>query len=1050
MSSRGKASDDVKFSGIDYENNTYVQHDIYNSFQFIYDICKNLTLSNKKELKYGQKPTKIMPFIFDFVFKFKKEEDKLVNIHENDFVKKLCQETINFLKTALDINKNKQKDVIPFVFETNDDSQEWSFGNEYYNKGLRLFFPLIRAEKEVINSKEIRKGYTAHLNKYLSIDSETCENIKNNIFVSKKNKKIDEWEKFFQLPNDTVPFYGCKKEDEPLYEIRGYFQDQGTVLLDNYELIEDQICYKKHSLFSKEWNSDEINNILENEYIILKKDTFDDEDAELFFDDEEEKVKINFMPFIFTMNFGGKKNTYTLCTSYLNEIKKEEDSIGVKNEVEEITILYSLLKFLKPIRFEKSIIFKEIGKIIFFIYKKREIFHKDCHEEGLSIWCDIKNKYFKDLGYDKITKKNIKKDNGDLLEYMSRNQDKLKIQDEDLEECFTVDEELPNMTPSSGRSSKVATESEFLRTLYFSFETEKFITVRTIGFYAKKDNPSEYKKWHENFCMEELLEMLRRPSELTISKCFLKYNWLFLVYKSEKSFIIYEETIHKFIDKTTNENYIKGKLYTDFLNDMKIIIDKNRSRISSEIYKPYLSEVSEEAEFSSKKEKARNIDISFAEITKIFSSNSSQNKIYGSLCSSSTIDDKFGYGYKGCVDIEKVLDTNIYITGVQNGVIEIDPDMGIAEFRDGKPEDFITFSSDISFDRSYSTGHPDMVSFFIYMKTVFPDNDIRAYVYKILSSFLLRKNLEKKIYYIIGDTNGSKSVLISIISICLGSYAAILGGEMLTEKTKAGQQNTTLMTLKNASVALISEPDANTKQIASEIKKLTGGDNMQIRDMREKANKKGIESCFKILVACNIIPPLSDHDRASKERNAFIPAQSEFVQSNDKKLPKSFEERMEKRIFSQETDMDKKKTTLAKAMLWYMVKCYAAYSKEPLKAPKIIEEMIREHWRINDHLMGFIDECLERDEQDSENEDHFIIESDLYENYSIWMEKSFPSIDERNKEKKKKQEFTQLIKCADKLGKCTRKEIDGKNCNVWKYYSYSSEFLKYKQEKDNV
>jgi phage/plasmid-associated DNA primase/dsDNA-binding SOS-regulon protein len=1031
MTSTIKKSKETKFYGLNYETSEIVQKEFFEYFDFIHSLCKNVTMGETKELVYGQKVLENNPIIFDFTFKFKLTGKDSCG---PEFINALCQETINYLKGALDVKKSKIKDIIPFVFETEYDAEEWTL-KDSYRKGVRIFFPLIRVSKDA-QRKVLRIGYLDHLDKYFSLDSERCRGLKENFshFV-KKTEGVEKWEKYSVCLAETYPFYGCKGKVEPLYSLKGYFRDEASSLSEDYDQIDDQISYKNHYLFTQEWKDSSIRNILNNEYL-EQKDIVELDDDSLIDDPDNKHIKINFFPIVFTMNF--VDTTCKICES----VKKiGEQTKKVKDEIEEITILFQLLDYLNPLRFEKSILFKEVGKIIFFVYKNitKDIYSE---EDGFDIWLDVKAKFFKNLAYDKISmKKEVKKD--DLAIYMATNQEKFKSEEDDGLEEFFGDENMIN-PPKDGE------EERFLRAMFNEFEQDNYISIRTIAYYAKKDNPVEYNKWHEIFCYPETKEMFKEISEMSVSKCFLKYNWLNLICKQEKSFIIYDENKHKFVDNSNNENIIKGKLFEYFLNEIKNVMGKNKSKLESEMIFGAAEDKNEE--FSVKKEKVKNLDTVFGELKKFFNNSSSQNRVYNCLYSASTIDNKVGYGYH-TLNITKVLNANINLTGVANGVIEVDPDLGVAEFREGKPEDFITFSSDVSYDKSYNPKHSDMIQYFRYMYTVFVDADIRKYMYKILASFLRRRNIEKKIYTLIGDTNGSKSIITQIISKCLGSYSAILGSEILTVKPKGESANPVLVQLKNVSVGLISEADGTTKQISSWLKVLTGGDDIQVRGMFKDSDKKGIECCFRLLVSCNVIPPITDHDRASKERNAFIPMESEFVPRNDKNLPSTIEGKIKNKIFSQEENIDKKKNSLAKAMLWYMVFAYKTYALEPIVQPLKIATMLKEHWKISDHLMGFMSDYMDfdSDSKDKGDESIFLDETEVWNYYGMWMEKSYENIEERNREKLKKSDFLQKIKQKDKMGKAVRKNINEKKyVNVWYFWKASDDLNIILKAVDNV
>lgn len=994
MSSVKKTSSQGFFYVINYENGNTIEFDNKKYLDFLLEYSRNVYYGNKKELVYGQKTTEKTPIILEFLFKFKKNKDfNINNICNDNFKTILCSKTLDFLKESIDIKHSRLNDLTLFMFETDNETEEWNNEKEC-KKGIRFFLPRCKINKTFLS--DFRIGYLKFLNKNLPLESKDCESIKGN----------EKWERILKSNESYYPFYGSKRIDEPIFNLKGFMTHDNYDISEEYEKIKDTFNYKEHS------KVEDFSNDNEEDIFKVKPEIVEDEEVIINEEENVDKDKY-FFPLIFTMDYASR--TYKLTNNFVKECKDEEIKSNTSYENEEVKILYVLLGMLNNFRFEKSSIFKEIGKILYFIFEDKDI------EEGFKIWIDIKNKYFNNLIIEDIIDKKINEEDEKLFEYIQKNNlDK----SDDLEECFY---DVSNIDKEANHSK------EKLFNLFESFRDSNFLTIRTIAYYARKDNLNKYKEWHEKFCGDEIKDMIKDLSDVSISKCFLKYYWLDLVYVKGDEFMIYDKNKHKFIEGDINKAIIKGQLYNDFLIFIENFINKNRNSLNREL----IRNNEEDEEFAVKKEKIKSLDSFIISIKKNFTSLPTINRIYTTLCNTTTINDKVGYGYGNKIDISLIKDSNIYLTGVSNGVIAVDPELRKAEFREGKPEDFITFTSNVPYMKDYTINCDDMKYFFRYMAKAFLDNDIRKYVYKVCSSLLRRKNVEKKIYTFIGDTNGSKSIFGKILSKCLGSYSVTLGGEILTERQKAGSANPVLVQLRNTALGLISEADASAPQISCLLKLLSGGDEIQVRDLFKGATKRGMECCFRIFVFVNIIPSLTDHDRASKERNAIIPMQSEFVPNNDKKLPLTIEEKIEKKIFSQQEDVNNNIDKLARGLLWYMVYAYKTYSKEPLKQPEIIEEVIKDHWMKADHIIRFINDALEI----TNDENNHITEKECYSLYLEWFSMNSSSLDEK-KDKCKLNDFIQKMKHSDKLGKCCKREVKGKNMNVWKGWKVNPDFLK--------
>ena len=120
------------------------------------------------------------------------------------------------------------------------------------------------------------------------------------------------------------------------------------------------------------------------------------------------------------------------------------------------------------------------------------------------------------------------------------------------------------------------------------------------------------------------------------------------------------------------------------------------------------------------------------------------NKISTKLKSTSFVKDKM---YKECSGLfyepkfEEKLDANPKLLGFENGVYDLDND----EFREGRPEDYISMSTGINYIE-YDTENPYVEQVDDFMKKVLTNDNVREYVWTLFASMLDGTNRDEKFH----------------------------------------------------------------------------------------------------------------------------------------------------------------------------------------------------------------------------------------------------------------------------------------------------------------
>ena len=140
---------------------------------------------------------------------------------------------------------------------------------------------------------------------------------------------------------------------------------------------------------------------------------------------------------------------------------------------------------------------------------------------------------------------------------------------------------------------------------------------------------------------------------------------------------------------------------------------------------------------------------------------------------------------------------------------------------------------------------------------------------KDISSFLYRRNAEKKFRVWIGDTNGSKSVYQTIIRVMLGEYYCDLPSEFYSSQQKSNGPSPELAQMEDANVGFSAEPDDDASLKAPRIKRITGGDSFFARKNHQDGGS--IETTFKPVLVLNSVPDIAGMEEATKTRFTMVP-----------------------------------------------------------------------------------------------------------------------------------------------------------------------------------
>jgi P4 family phage/plasmid primase-like protien len=362
------------------------------------------------------------------------------------------------------------------------------------------------------------------------------------------------------------------------------------------------------------------------------------------------------------------------------------------------------------------------------------------------------------------------------------------------------------------------------------------------------------------------------------------------------------------------------------------------------------------------------------------------------------------------------LDSNNDLLGFKNGVF----DLKNMQFRNGRPEDFISMTTDINYI-PYDENNEDIKDIMKFYSTIFVIKKVRDYIFKTTASFLGGSVRDEQFYIYSGSGGNGKSKHIELIESALGEYACKLPVTLLTMKRAASNAaNPELARTKGKRFATLQEPDTRTRINVGLMKELSGGDKIQARALYSEPIE--FKPKYKLALICNDKPEMPSHDEGTWRRIRNIEFISRFVHSPT--LEKVLE-------FKMDQELSEKIVNWAEPFMSILIHYYSRYRKEGTKnVPDEILEYTIGYRTVNNHFQEFIDDCIDFT---NENPPPVFKLDDIHTIYKDWYKQTYND----NKEKKRKDLKNYLDdKLSSNLPVSQRRKIVGYKLHIkWKHFA---------------
>jgi P4 family phage/plasmid primase-like protien len=479
---------------------------------------------------------------------------------------------------------------------------------------------------------------------------------------------------------------------------------------------------------------------------------------------------------------------------------------------------------------------------------------------------------------------------------------------------------------------------------------KKNLTIGSLKFLAKKDNPQEFYKIMQksaDIYYEKNIKLEGAHADLALI-LFQKYEQEFVCGSIQyKQWFRYENHIWT---KDEVGVSLSKKISDELVDDYEEIAKQAFSKLKQ-------CSSDEECEAGKKKIKI---------ICKLI------KNLKSAPYKSHIMTESMALFYKR--DFLSSLDTDPYLIGFQNGIYDLHSHI----FREGKPSDNISLKMPIQY-KCYDMNSTEILEIENYFQKIFPDKEVRDYFLDTSSEIFIGGNFNKIVQIWSGEGDNGKSITQSLFEQMLGPYNVKLPTSLITGKRS--QSSAACPELVRAGngvrLAMLQEPDQKDTINIGMLKELSGNDTFFARGLYKEGQE--ITPLFKLVVVCNEPPKLTYSDKAAWNRIKIIPFESTFTDD----APSTFEEQLQLKQFPKDTKFKDKIPHMIEPLAYFLLhrlKNKPMVHKIPLKVMIATEN----YKQKNDVFKQYISEWIEF------KEDKFCKFQEMFQSFRDWFRESFP------------------------------------------------------------
>ncbi len=464
--------------------------------------------------------------------------------------------------------------------------------------------------------------------------------------------------------------------------------------------------------------------------------------------------------------------------------------------------------------------------------------------------------------------------------------------------------------------------------IVFSRRSEKFVdgecehqwntmylrgkTMGSLLYMAKQDNPEEYHSFKETDTRSLIFASLREPKpteyDVAMVLCSM-YKDRFICADSKKDlwYEFYQHRWHEMDDGIAIKNLLVTEIIKKY-NDMKI-----------EIY------IRMQSGDATKKEKTQ-VDRCRAIVSELKKCAFHDRVI--KMCKLRMYNP----------DFSKKRDENRLLLGCENGVIDLE----VYAFRDGRPDDYITMSTGIHFQK-YNKNDYEVRELDDFLLKVFPNKNRREYFLDFMSSCMEGGNVNKRFLVGTGGGDNGKSITFILLEIAFGEYFGKFPRESLMRggPNNGASAKPELARVRGKRIMAAQEIGKTYKLDIGFLKEITGNDSFFVRTLFEKGAE--LRPQFTLIMQCNDPPSIPGNDDATWSRIRKLLFEAKFVKPQDLykwPVPTSFKEQLRTKRFRADPNFSDILPDLAPVLLWKLFDRFETYKSTGLMEPKEVLDSV--------------------------------------------------------------------------------------------------------------
>jgi putative DNA primase/helicase len=287
----------------------------------------------------------------------------------------------------------------------------------------------------------------------------------------------------------------------------------------------------------------------------------------------------------------------------------------------------------------------------------------------------------------------------------------------------------------------------------------------------------------------------------------------------------------------------------------------------------------------------------------------------------------------------KELDADPYLFNCPNGTV----DLRTGALRAHSVDDLITKLAAARFDPDAKC--PEWKAFISLVCG--GDRGLARYLQKAVGWSLIGDPERRAAMMLVGSGFNGKTTFLDTLLAVLGDYGQTGHPTLLLRKNLESESelNPVLVGLRGARFVVLSETDSRGHFSPAKLKQLTGGGSVSARKLY--GDPIEFRPTFKIFVDTNVLPDVSETDKATRDRIVVIP----FIVNLEEALEALGSH--EKKNFAAELAAE------AEGILAWAVRGCLAYLDRGMKKPKAIRLATGGFWDEQDRIAQFLDELCD-------------------------------------------------------------------------------------------